>query len=607
MSEEDIEGVQIFPAQWPRKVLISIENETAKESLMINGLSIDQKHIDLKDEDDEIIRVTVRDAMINWEDDVIEELLSPYGKIIEVENEFVRIDGQPTKWKTGTRFVFMSHIDQVIPSKLTTTVNNKESSVTIWYRRPVGTITKCYKCGGQHDPNKCNFPAKVCFICKGNHQIRECPQNDGSRSNETVFCFMTERSPFSNFNMNFPIKIEQSNYNCNEQYIQSQKAAIFKDWDSCKKIMASSDPREMKRIGRRISGYVNATWKDHSRQVIMDCVRSKVYSHAKMQELLLATANKFIGEGTPDSHFGVGIHIRDPRVLNTNEWSGNNIMGKALMEVRSEMQLLKDCRNNTSSEVANNHDITDSEVLANSTPCSSRISMSPEYLIETLLDNESSALGDSLGLQLNDIQVHNRVVVIGDSNAKRLQLDDTYFEAEMICRSGADILDVTDMLEECQSDPTAVENVVVHLGTCNWSSNANDTVVSHASVYSDYVEALNLISSKFPQADMQISSVPPRKPTGPHADHMKKSNEQIASLNEQLKSLALEEANITFIDNDLILTVNGEPIADLYKDSDKTGVHMNNVGLTVLSNNISIHLNEIFTKSSNESRWNTQM
>jgi ribA/ribD-fused uncharacterized protein len=131
---------------------------------------------------------------------------------------------------------------------------------------------------------------------------------------------------------------------------------LFGDLGATEFIMASDNPREMKQIGRRIRGYVDSEWKSHSHEIVMQCVRRKVYDHQAVQDYLLSTGAKIIGEGTPDRHFGVGLHIRDSRVLNYNEWQGNNIMGKALMEVRSEIKLLQGVLNeepSCSSDVAN--------------------------------------------------------------------------------------------------------------------------------------------------------------------------------------------------------------------------------------------------------------
>ena len=401
---------------------------------------------------------------------------------------------------------------------------------------------------------------------------------------------MTERSPFSNFNMNFPITINGQNYTCNEQYIQSEKARLFGDHNSYAKIMASKDPREMKRLGKKIEGYVDATWKRQTNQVVMDCVRRKVYDHPRMQQHLLATGSKVIGEGTPNTHFGIGMHIGNPNVLDYNNWTGKNLMGKALMEVRSEIQLLSNLRGN---ETIQDHSTApEKQSPTISTPINSQHPLPHNDLDVSPMDMDGQS----------DAEQITKCVLLGDSNAKGLYIEDHNFKTEMVCRSGAGLQDVSDLLEDCQSDPNNVENVVIHLGTCNWTTSAME---SYDSVYRDYVEALNGVSAKYPRADLLISSIPLRNPVGPGAILIETMNEQVASLNEQLKCLAASEDNIVFIDNDEVLTQNSVPDKSLYNEFDRTGVHLNKKGLAVVSQNMTKHINEIL-KINSVGKWDVK-
>jgi hypothetical protein len=333
----------------------------------------------------------------------------------------------------------------------------------------------------------------------------------------------------------------------------------------------------------------------------MECVRRKVYDHIKLQELLLATGNKIIGEGTPDMHFGVGVHISDPRVLNTNEWHGKNIMGKALMEVRSEIKMLNSCRSTPKSDTTSYFEPSEGDILTSSTLSE----LSPGLLNNTSLTNDLLACLDSPVNPLNEAHPKKQILMIGDSNAKEMLLDDSNFEVEMVCRAGAGTIDVSDMLEECQSDPQNVEDVLIHLGSYNWCLNTAD-IENHSSVYRDYIEALNEICTQFPRANIHVSSVPPRNPVGANSAVIKRINGEITLLNEQLRQLASDEDNITFINHGEILTIEQRPIPDLYKDSDKTGIQLTNVGMTAVANNISRHLNDLFNEPPNKAKWMTK-
>ena len=596
VKEEDINGIQIYPANWPRKVLITVKDQTVKQSLLISGLDLKGQHVDLKDEGVHTVRITMKDAMIDWSDEKIEGMMQTYGTVIRIENEYVHIDQKPTKWKTGTRYIHMTNITSTIPNRLSTMDGDREITVSLWHNRHVSVPenSKCFKCGDMHSPRSCQFRKKVCYICKGEHEVKDCPKNDGSRSNKDVFCFMSEKSPLSNFNMKFPIHLQGQYYNCNEQFIQSKKAELFGDQLSYDEIMKSDDPRQMKQMGKRIKGYKDAEWKRQSSDIIMECVRNKVYSHKEIQDYLLATGDKIIGEGTPDPHFGVGIHIGDSRVLNLDEWTGNNIMGKALMETRSEIKLLQGVRD----EIQD--DSNSSISVLESTPVGMSVYKPAEQMVCSPVSTEKHLEQSELS---NEDQVKCSTLLLGDSNAKGIHLNSSCFEVTKACISGATLQEVTDLMDDCGNCPKEVQAVLVQLGNYNWSADHTDSVEQHETVYREYIEAINNISHKFPHADLVVSSVPKRLPQGHNANYINEVNTEIAALNSMLDALALDEENIHFVDNDQELTVGGEPNPSLYVNSDMTGVHLNKMGLELVSKNITKELSTKCQKTSNNFEW----
>ena len=609
IKEEDVSGIQVYPAQWPRKVLITLKDPTCKEALLLSGINIKGQHIDLIDESLETIKITVKDALIEWSKDKIIEVLKPYGEVKKVENELIFIDGKPTSWLTGTRFVYMTKIDRVIPNRLSTFDGDKEVTVSVWYRRPYERSDKCYKCGGQHDPLKCTFSKKVCFKCKGDHIFKDCPQNDGSRVGENVFVFMTEKSPLSNFNKKYPIQIDGTTYNCNEQFIQSQKAELFGDNRAKDRIMASDNPREMKDLGKRIRGYVDSEWKEATENVISECIRRKVYDHQEVQDYLMTTNDKIIGEGTSDPHFGIGLHISDSRVLNYNEWQGHNLMGKALMEVRSEIKLLQGVR-------AEIHSIADvDDAMAFSTPCEVFRSRGHDSMVVSPIPDCPSNQCNLPNLcEQNDYDKlipdaaknKNCAILFGDSNARGIDIDNPDYKVTKVCKAGARIQDLSDLMENCTTNPKDVNAVLLQLGTCNWSAKNTDGIETSDSLYREFVEALNSASSKYPYAELLVSSVPKRLPQSSDDTHISAINTEVAALNKSLKLLANTEDNIAFIDNDIQLTNNGLPDKSLYVKTDTSGVHLNTSGLALVSGNMAKGLSELFFNTSDDGQWQTK-
>jgi hypothetical protein len=194
---------------------------------LISGLNISGQHVDLKDENEEFVRVTIRDLKMDYPDDDLTECLSEYGKVVKIESEMIYVDGRKTSWTTGTRWVSMCPIYYTIPQRLSVMHNGKQMSMSVWYKRPNTEQRKCRKCGGSHDETGCPFDKHVCFICQGEHRRRDCPMYDGSRVSEQVFCFMSKKSTLSNFNTDYPVTIDGTEYMCNEMYIQYQKALFL--------------------------------------------------------------------------------------------------------------------------------------------------------------------------------------------------------------------------------------------------------------------------------------------------------------------------------------------------------------------------------------------
>ncbi len=82
VKEEDVVGVQIYPADWPRKVQITLRDKEVKEKLVIEGLDIFCKHVDLKDESSTLHRVVVKDAPMEWDDAKLSDIFDNYGKVV---------------------------------------------------------------------------------------------------------------------------------------------------------------------------------------------------------------------------------------------------------------------------------------------------------------------------------------------------------------------------------------------------------------------------------------------------------------------------------------------------------------------------------------------
>ncbi|OAQ81364.1 hypothetical protein VFPBJ_03948 [Purpureocillium lilacinum] len=158
-------------------------------------------------------------------------------------------------------------------------------------------------------------------------------------------------------------------------YMMYHKALLFGDRRVAAQVLAQGlHPRKVKALGRKVAGFDEATWTARrgeivrrgnvlkfTRAVTEEGFRKGTTAAGKtlrktragtrlgdddglppliegsLREMLLATGEREIVEASPyDSIWGIGFTERDAEGM--REHWGENLLGKALMEVRSELR-----------------------------------------------------------------------------------------------------------------------------------------------------------------------------------------------------------------------------------------------------------------------------
>lgn len=131
----------------------------------------------------------------------------------------------------------------------------------------------------------------------------------------------------------------QFSYPSSEAYLMAHKALLFGDTASANKIVKTSDPKEQKALGRLVKGFNEALWNQHKFNIMVQGLLLKFEQNEGLKKQLLATGTKILVEGSPhDKIWGVGLHYNDELILNEKNWKGENLLGKALMEVRNQIK-----------------------------------------------------------------------------------------------------------------------------------------------------------------------------------------------------------------------------------------------------------------------------
>lgn len=135
-----------------------------------------------------------------------------------------------------------------------------------------------------------------------------------------------------------PFELGSVRFSCMEQYMMYQKAVLFGDADSARRILRETDPQTIKALGKQVAGYDDAIWSGVRQIVIYRGLLAKFSQNVALGKLLRETGDAILAEcAVRDRIWGIGLSPSDPRRLDLREWRGQNLLGFALMQAREEL------------------------------------------------------------------------------------------------------------------------------------------------------------------------------------------------------------------------------------------------------------------------------
>ena len=610
VDKETIKSISFYPENWANKLRITFREgqEDLKNEVIIEGLCLFGKSVSFEDEGGIMQRIVVTDAHPEWDLEVLKSVFCEYADIARCEREFYYEDGQRTIIETGKIFIYATQIRKQIPRRVTIMAENSLHQVGVWYRQqnspgmggiPSAACVRCAYCGKDHRAEDCEHQRMVCYLCQeSGHDARGCPNNQGCLKDESAFIFYNGKCPLSNWSMEYTFSVGTTEYSCVEQYVMEEKAYNFGDSATAAAIRDATTPRAMKNLGKRIRNYDHQEWLGMVEAVTLKALEAKFNDTAARgaREFLLETGERRIGEASTDQYWGTGVHHLDPKAL--SNWTGRNVMGNMLMEVRrrilrqvseesTESEKSSDegsiaCSENESENESHsgnstleadlsNMSVPGSSFMALPTPGQGKISSTPKVKRKKKKANKNS-----------EVKRPKWVVSLGDSNLPKLiERPDETIPAKIMCVSkpGMKLNEARIHAEKCMVPKEDVDLVLVHLGTCAWHYEAD---ISTADVvYKDFEKMFSEVSTVFTNARLAVSGIIPRNTTGEHAEKAKLMNEEKGECNKKLSMLEEEGGNVFYISNDNILTDDqgGNHFVD-------DTVHLNQAGRDVLLGNL---------------------
>ena len=109
---------------------------------------------------------------------------------------------------------------------------------------------------------------------------------------------------------------------------------------SSKNSTSSKENREVpsaaKALGRKVRGFVDEQWRAARMEIVVRGNSAKFSQHAGLRDHLLKTGDAILVEAAPrDRIWGIGLGAKNEKASNPAQWRGLNLLGFALMEVRS--------------------------------------------------------------------------------------------------------------------------------------------------------------------------------------------------------------------------------------------------------------------------------
>lgn len=132
-------------------------------------------------------------------------------------------------------------------------------------------------------------------------------------------------------------------WNCAEQWMMANKATLFDDLETLKKILDTTHPAEQKKLGREVVGFQPDVWDDVKYEIVGAGILDKFEQNLDLEVFL----NQFhpdtiFAEAAPwDSVWGIGLGPNDPDALDIYKWKGENLLGRIIGEVRRNFELIK--------------------------------------------------------------------------------------------------------------------------------------------------------------------------------------------------------------------------------------------------------------------------
>ena len=134
------------------------------------------------------------------------------------------------------------------------------------------------------------------------------------------------------------LEFQQTAYHSATQAVYAELAKALGDETNRQKIMLARSPLQIHYTAEQIPEFASL-WKENLTRLLYEVNLHKFTRYPDLQAMLLQTGNAILGAYLPnDVLLGIGISLDREESKKKMYWTGENLLGKALMEVRQVLR-----------------------------------------------------------------------------------------------------------------------------------------------------------------------------------------------------------------------------------------------------------------------------
>lgn len=136
--------------------------------------------------------------------------------------------------------------------------------------------------------------------------------------------------------------IDGIKFNSVEQYMAYMKATVFGDTIIAERVLQTIIFSDMRELSRMVKGYDENTWNNIKYNIAKKGIYAKFSQNPELRKRLIGTGESLLAAcSIHDTTWGIGMSQLNKNRYNPSYWKGENLLGKALMEVRTLLRSQK--------------------------------------------------------------------------------------------------------------------------------------------------------------------------------------------------------------------------------------------------------------------------